>query len=60
MRRPPRSSWATAVLAGLLVFWGMCICNVAAAHQVNLTSARIVLGPDRTVDVDIALKGSDV
>ncbi|MBV9116916.1 MAG: HupE/UreJ family protein [Acetobacteraceae bacterium] len=53
-------SWATAVLAGLLVFWGMCISNVAAAHQVNLTSARIVLGADRTVDVDVELKGSDI
>jgi hydrogenase/urease accessory protein HupE len=38
----------------------MCICNVAAAHQVNLTSARIVLGPDRAVDVDVELKGSDI
>jgi hydrogenase/urease accessory protein HupE len=32
----------------------------AQAHQINLTNARIVIGPDRTVDVEIAMKGSDV
>jgi hydrogenase/urease accessory protein HupE len=32
----------------------------AQAHQINLTNARIVVGPDRTVDVEVAMKGSDV
>jgi len=29
------------------------------AHQINLTNARIVVMPDRAVETDIALKGSD-
>jgi hydrogenase/urease accessory protein HupE len=32
----------------------------AQAHQINLSNARVVVGPDRTVDVEIAMKGSDV
>jgi hydrogenase/urease accessory protein HupE len=32
----------------------------AHAHQINLTNARIVLGADRTVEVEIAMRGSDV
>ncbi len=32
----------------------------ASAHQVNLSTARITVSPDRVVDVDIAMKGSDV
>jgi hydrogenase/urease accessory protein HupE len=32
----------------------------AHAHQVNLSTARIVVGRDRTVVVEVALKGSDV
>src|SRR5437899_1747204 len=36
-------------------------CSACAlAHQMNLTTARIVLGPGRTVDVEIAMKGGDV
>ena len=31
-----------------------------AAHQINLSNARIELKPDRTVSIEIALKGSDV
>jgi hydrogenase/urease accessory protein HupE len=31
----------------------------ANAHQFNLTTARIVTNPDRTVDVDVAMKGGD-
>ncbi len=54
------STRAPTALAALLVLCAMCICCAAVAHQINLTSARIVLGPDRTVDVDVALKGSDV
>ena len=33
---------------------------VAQAHQINLTNARVVVLPDRMVDVEIAMKGSDV
>jgi hydrogenase/urease accessory protein HupE len=31
----------------------------AHAHQVNLSTARVMLGEDRTVAVEVALKGSD-
>ena len=31
----------------------------ANAHQLNLTTARSVVNPDRTVDVEIAMKGGD-
>lgn len=31
----------------------------AHAHQVNLSTARVILGGDRTVAVEVALKGSD-
>jgi hypothetical protein len=31
-----------------------------AAHQINLSNARVELKPDRSVSVEIALKGSDV
>jgi hydrogenase/urease accessory protein HupE len=30
------------------------------AHQINLTNARLVVGADRTVDVEVAMRGSDV
>jgi hydrogenase/urease accessory protein HupE len=32
----------------------------AQAHQINLTNARIVVGADRNVDVEIAMKGTDI
>src|SRR5258708_7389838 len=35
-------------------------CSIAGeAHQINLTNARIIISPDRIVEVEIALKGSD-
>jgi hydrogenase/urease accessory protein HupE len=47
-----------AILVALISFLG---CSVAAqGHQINLTNARLVVLPDRTVDVEIAIKGSDV
>lgn len=49
-----------AALAALLVVCSICVCRAALAHQVNLTSARIVPGSGRTVDVEVSLKGSDV
>src|SRR5438105_3361493 len=47
---------ATAILALVAIFWS----GVARAHQINLTNARITINPDRTVDVELAMKGSDV
>ncbi len=35
-------------------------CAIAAqAHQINLTNARVAVGPGRMVEVEIAMKGSD-
>jgi hydrogenase/urease accessory protein HupE len=49
---------SVAILVALISFLG---CSVAAqGHQINLTNARLVVLPDRTVDVEIAMKGSDV
>jgi hypothetical protein len=31
-----------------------------AAHQIDLSNAHIELKPDRTVHLEIALKGSDI
>ena len=55
---PIRAGWAMAalILALVAMFW----CGVAHAHQINLTNARITINPDRTVDVELAMKGSDV
>jgi hydrogenase/urease accessory protein HupE len=48
----------TAVLLLLVALLG---CSIAAqAHQINLTNARVVILADRTVGVEIAMKGSDV
>jgi hydrogenase/urease accessory protein HupE len=46
-----------ALLVALTSLLGWSIA--AEAHQINLTNARIVVGPDRTVDIEIAMKGSD-
>jgi len=35
-------------------------CGTCSAHQINLSNARIAINPDRTVDVQLAMKGSDV
>ncbi|WP_407185088.1 HupE/UreJ family protein [Bradyrhizobium centrosematis] len=50
MRRP-RLWWLLVLLA---------ICPPAEAHQVNLVTARVALSADRTVSVELGLKGSDV
>lgn len=44
-----------AVLAGMMLGIGV----PARAHQVNLSTARVTLGEDRVVAVEVALKGSD-
>jgi len=46
-----------AILVALTSLLG---CSIAAqAHQINLTNARLMVRPDRTVEVEIAMKGSD-
>jgi len=45
----------TAILCAAAI----CIGGVAHAHQVNLSTARVELRPDRSVAVEVALKGSD-
>jgi hypothetical protein len=49
------------VIAAILVaLTSLLGCSIAAqAHQINLTYARLVVSPDRTVEVEIAMKGSD-
>jgi len=43
-----------------MFFWmAILIAGTAQAHQVNLSTARVELRPDRSVAVQVALKGSD-
>jgi hydrogenase/urease accessory protein HupE len=49
-------AWYGAVAVLALYFWS----GQAAAHQANLSTARVTVGADRVVSVDIAMKGSDV
>ncbi|MFK4385581.1 HupE/UreJ family protein [Bradyrhizobium sp. USDA 223] len=46
------------LLAWLAVLLGLAF--PAEAHEVNLVTARVALSPDRTVNVELGLKGSDV
>ena len=45
-----------AVIVGVFIIF---LAGAAHAHQVNLSTARVELRPDRTVAVEVALKGSD-
>lgn len=48
------------IAAILVLLTSLLGCSIAAqAHQINLTNARLVVGPDRMVEVEIAMKGSD-
>ncbi len=49
------------MIAAILVMLASLLgCSIAVeAHQINLTNARIVISPDRIVEVEIAIKGSD-
>ena len=49
------------MIAAILVMLASLLgCSMAVeAHQINLTNARIVISPDRIVEVEIAIKGSD-
>jgi hydrogenase/urease accessory protein HupE len=44
------------LLAGAIVLGAI---GAAQAHQVNLSTARVTLGSDRSVSVEVGLKGSD-
>ncbi|AMA59800.1 HupE/UreJ family protein [Bradyrhizobium sp. CCGE-LA001] len=46
------------LLAWLWVLLGLAL--PAEAHEVNLVTARVALSPDRTVSIELGLKGSDV
>ncbi|MDF0578834.1 HupE/UreJ family protein [Bradyrhizobium yuanmingense] len=46
------------LLAWLAMLLGLAFA--AEAHEVNLVTARVALSPDRTVSVELGLKGSDV
>jgi len=48
--------WVAALLAAVTV----APAPRAAAHQINLSNARIELKPDRVAKLEVALKGSDV
>jgi hypothetical protein len=47
------------LFAIVVCFIAVCVGGTAHAHQVNLSTARVELLPDRTVSVVIGLKGSD-
>jgi hydrogenase/urease accessory protein HupE len=60
-----RSGLGRGGFAGLasfvcIAFYFLLLSHHAAAHQINLSIARIIVGVDRVVDVEIAIKGSDV
>jgi hydrogenase/urease accessory protein HupE len=43
----------------LALAWLLGCATAAPAHQINLTNARLVLSPGRTVEVQVAMRGSD-
>jgi hydrogenase/urease accessory protein HupE len=47
------------LLAGIVLGASLGMGVYAHAHQVNLSTARVTLGADRAVSVEVALKGSD-
>jgi len=47
------------IAALLMALTALLSCSIAEAHQISLTNARVMVGADRTVDVEIAMKGSD-
>jgi hydrogenase/urease accessory protein HupE len=47
------------LLAIFVCFVGVCVGATAHAHQVNLSTARVELRPDRSIAVQLAFKGSD-
>jgi hydrogenase/urease accessory protein HupE len=52
---------ARGVAGAVLLLVGICAAAApAAAHQVNISTARVEVRADRVVAVEVALKGSDV
>jgi hydrogenase/urease accessory protein HupE len=47
-----------ALLCALIIAVGWA--GTASAHQMNLSNARIAVAPDRSVTVEVAMKGNDV
>jgi hydrogenase/urease accessory protein HupE len=45
---------------GLTAFLAAALCLPASAHQMNLSNARLAVGPDRVVTLEVAFKGADV
>jgi hypothetical protein len=54
-----RNRTLLALFAIVVCFIAICVGTTAHAHQVNLSTARVELLPDRTVSVVVGLKGSD-
>jgi hydrogenase/urease accessory protein HupE len=48
--------WWRVLLAGTIA---LVTIVAAQAHQINLSTARVTLGDDRSVSVEVGLKGSD-
>jgi hypothetical protein len=52
---------ARGVAGAILLLAGICAAAApACAHQVNISTARVEVRPQRLVAVEVALKGSDV
>ena len=58
MRVP--GAFAAFATGGFIMFLAAVFCWPAAAHQMNLSNARVVVGPDRVVALEVAFKGADV
>jgi hydrogenase/urease accessory protein HupE len=54
-----KQAGTAAIVCAIITVVGLCPIRLAA-HQINLSNARIELKPDRLVSIEIALKGSDV
>ena len=59
MKAWPAVGPARSGLCAILLLVVICIAAAAQAHQVNLSTARVALRPQRLVTVEVALKGSD-
>jgi hydrogenase/urease accessory protein HupE len=53
-------SLARGLLAGCVALAvSLCAIVAARAHQANLSTARVILGADRSIRLEVGLKGSD-
>ena len=58
LRGDERKVRCVVLAAIVLSIIAACFGGAAYAHQVNLSTARVELRPDRTVAVEVALKGA--